>query len=130
MIDLDRLRALAEDATPGPWEQGDVWALAGVLPEKFGEDRCAYCARLGAPAWVGTAYVNDTRMRAHKHHDPEPYSPDRMISRPDGLVVGDEGVLNPEDCVYITAVSPDVILELLRLLSDHDEHENIAQEDR
>jgi len=60
-------------ATEGPWEHGDRQHVAGVLPEQFGDGKCAYCDRYGEPTWVGKQLINGKRMLAHAHESAEPW---------------------------------------------------------
>ena len=41
--EVERRLTVARAATPGPWELGDAWLQAGVLADRFGPGRCAYC---------------------------------------------------------------------------------------
>lgn len=116
--ELDRLERLARAATPGPWEQGDVWGWAGVMPERFGDGRCTLCERNGEPVWTGKTDINGTRMLAHRHRQVDPWGTDHLISAEDSVVAGNYdydagGIVRVEDCAYITAVSPDVVLGLI-----------------
>ncbi|SNR44390.1 hypothetical protein SAMN06265360_10646 [Haloechinothrix alba] len=47
---------------------------AAVMPERFGEGRCACCAR-SELIWEGSGYLNDGSRRylMHEHHDPDPH---------------------------------------------------------
>jgi hypothetical protein len=49
-------------------------AIAGELPERFGEGRCAYC-RLGEPIRRYQGHLNGSRRKVpmHDHVDPHPY---------------------------------------------------------
>lgn len=63
-----------EEATPGEWYTGpERMALAGVLPERFGEGRCSCCAELGEPVWTGRADINGRHMAAHVHDNDDDY---------------------------------------------------------
>jgi hypothetical protein len=121
-LDLDALRAAAEAATPGPWERGDPWLVAGVFPENFGEGRCAYCDRHGEPVWTGVRDINGQRMLAHVHRDAEPYGMDHLITAADGqagaAVAGNYdyeagGIIEARDTAYIAAADPSTVLALL-----------------
>ena len=48
-IDRAELRRLLDEATPRPWEFGDRQFRARVVPELFGEGRCAYCSNPDRP---------------------------------------------------------------------------------
>jgi hypothetical protein len=122
-IDLEAIKARVGAATPGPWLDGDAWLVAGVLAERFGEGRCAYC-NLGEAAWKGRADVNGTRMLAHRHLAPEPYAAGHRISSADGgMVAGNYdyetgGIVNPADQEFIRHCRSDVpalIAEVERL---------------
>ena len=104
-MNVEQLRQLEQAATPGPWEHGDVWRLAGVL---YDDGTCVLCERMGAPVWKGMADINGERMMAHKHRDPEPWGIGHLLSAPDGLVAGNYdyetgGVINPDDATLIAA---------------------------
>jgi hypothetical protein len=79
------------------------------MPSRYGEGRCAFCAKMGEPAWVGQDDINGTRMLAHKHHDPDPYHRDHIISGPDGIVAGNYdydsgGIVEGADAALIVAM--------------------------
>ncbi len=117
-VDLAALRALAEKATPGPWEQGDVWLRAGVMDELHGEGKCAFCGPCGDPVLTGMDDINGKRMVAHKHRNPEPYEPNHLISGPDGQVAGNYdyesgGIIEPTDAAFIAACDPQTVLALV-----------------
>jgi hypothetical protein len=61
---IERIEALIEKATPGPWEAGNIWT-AGVMPDRYGPGRCGFCVDGGTPLWVGVIDINGTRMKAH-----------------------------------------------------------------
>lgn len=61
----------AEKATTGPWEYGDRQMVAGVMSERYGEGKCAYCNH-GEPSWIGKRSINGSRMLAHVHTAEEP----------------------------------------------------------
>jgi len=94
-----RARELDAAATPGPWETGSYYLMAGVLERLFGPGRCTYCASPGVVAgeivWRGRTDINGTIMEAHLHRA----SIDMGVAsvwacRPDGmrgLVVMDDG---------------------------------------
>lgn len=110
---LDDIEARANAATEGPWERGDVWHWAGVLAEKFGEGRCAWCQVDGEPVWIGEADINGRQMLAHQHRDPTPYAYDHYISNEHGLVAGpygyeEGGVIDPADTEFIVHARTDV----------------------
>lgn len=114
---LEELRDLSDAATPGPWEVGDPWLIAGILANRFGKDRCAYCSDRGAlhgpPVWSGRRDINGTKMQAHVHRSAEPWDEGHRISGPlnNGNPLGvagnydDEqgGILDPTDAAFIVA---------------------------
>lgn len=103
------LQALVDAASPGPWEAGQPWREAGVMPEKFGEGRCGLCSHLGEPVRVGEMRINGRVMPAHLHRNPEPYGADHRISGADGGSVAgmvdyeDGGICDPADLAFIVA---------------------------
>ena len=123
-IDTEALRALADAATPGPWERGDRQHVAGVLPERFGEGRCAYC-HLGEPSWTGRMSINGTRMLAHVHTKAEPWWEHGIRAyRPDGslVVVNDTdeyGYVSAADAAFIAAART-AVPALLDALAERD----------
>jgi len=120
-LDLNEIKERAEAASPGPWEAGDVWYVAGVIfddeRQRVGPGkkatRCAMC-HLGAPVASGRWDINGTRMQAHRHHTDDPYAPEHRISSADGGVVAGNydyeagGILRPEDTAFIVAARQDV----------------------
>jgi hypothetical protein len=110
-LDLDRIEALANAATPGPWEPGDIWLWAAV--GFGGPDKCSYCASNGEPVWIGKADINGRMRKAHKHRSADPYAIDHYVSAEDGLVVGPYdydtgGFFRYEDTVFTCAARTDV----------------------
>ena len=98
----DELRALSAAATPGPWEDGDVWNWAGCGFNGNGPDECVLCVRMGEPVWTGKSDINGKRMQAHKHRNPNPYGAGHRISGPNGTVAGnydyeEGGIIDPAD---------------------------------
>lgn len=123
-VDYVRLTQLAAEATPGPWIVGDRWHVAGVMPEKFGDGRCAKCNSGNPVVWEGRRDINGTKMQAHVHQSPEPwYGDGHQIFAYDGgpsrvTIAGnydyeEGGILSPADCEFIAAASPDVVTRLL-----------------
>lgn len=115
MSALDRLRTIAEQATPGPWERGDVWLWAGVINT---DGSCSACTRHGDPVWVGTSDINGELMLAHKHRVKDPWEPEHRISSPDGLVTGnydyeEGGIIDAVDTEFIVTFDPPTVLALL-----------------
>lgn len=118
-LNLDEIRARAEKATPGPWERGHVWLLAGLifddagnrLKDRTSATRCCYC-HLGEPVWSGMTDINGKQMRAHRHRDPAPYAPESAISDADGgmVVYGgeDSGIVDAADAEFIAHAREDV----------------------
>jgi hypothetical protein len=95
-IDLTRLEALARAATPGPWRWGD-WS-------------CFYGSRenLGGVLRL---------ERNPTHPGPEPY----VRQRGDGatsVLLLEERPDNEANAEYVAAASPDVVLELIRMLRE------------
>jgi hypothetical protein len=120
-VRLAEIEARTNAATPGPWEAGDVWLMAGVVWDadhsrvgvKAGT-HCAHC-HLGAPVWSGRANINGTVMPAHRHRSPEPYALEHHISSADGggTVAGnydyeDGGILRREDAEFVAHARADV----------------------
>lgn len=110
----DEIRARLEAATEGPWEPGEVFLHAGVLPERYGPGRCAFC-HLGAPVWEGVRDINGVLMEAHRHRTPEPLGTDYLISGPHGSMVaggfagdGGGGILRVEDVQFVVGARADV----------------------
>lgn len=102
------IRAHLNAATPGPWEPGDVWLLAGLIYSDDGQrvedgsaTRCGFC-HLGEPSWSGRTDINGTTMPAHRHRNPEPYGVDHAISSSDGVLVAYEGggIVRGEDVEF------------------------------
>ena len=110
---LDAIRAREQEATEGPWERGDRQHVAGVLPEQFGEGRCAFC-RMGEPTWVGRRSINGKRMLAHVHTQDKPYIEWGIYAlREDGsvIVVNDTyeyGLMDDADAEFIAHAREDV----------------------
>lgn len=105
MTAADDLRALSAAATPGPWEAGDVYQMAGCGFVGRGDDECVLC-EWGEPVWRGTTDINGKRMHAHRHRDPTPYAIDHRISSAAGLVAGnydyeEGGIMDPADLALI-----------------------------
>lgn len=109
--DEDRLRADLEAATPGPWEPGDVWLVAGLIYSNTGArvdpghaTRCAFC-HLGEPAWEGRKDINGTVMPAHRHRSPEPADVHHAISSADGWLVAypGGGIVRGEDAQFVVS---------------------------
>lgn len=110
------IRARLEEATPGPWERGHVWLVAGLIYSDTGErvdsqlaTRCAYCG-LGDPTWAGRADINGTMMAAHRHRSDEPYDVEHSISSAGGGLVAYEGggIVRGEDTQFIVSARDDV----------------------
>jgi hypothetical protein len=86
---------------------------------RFGESKCAYCKRKGAPIWEGRRDINGTRIQAHVHVRDDPYM-QGIVHYDDGLgapwhvvVETDEhGLMRPQDGHFI-AHAPDDIAYLL-----------------
>ncbi len=110
---LDTIDALTAAATPGPWEPGDVWSVAGVVAKFYGPGRCASC-NYGEPVWTGRTDINGRVMQAHRHRDPDPYEPDHHISGANGGTVAGNydvdrgGILDPDDTAFICAARTEV----------------------
>ena len=112
------LHDLARNATPGPWERGDIWSVCGVMPERYGEGKCIHCVNVGTePVWIGRTDINGKIMLAHRHRVSDPCAPDHLISGANGdLVCGNYdydagGVIDSTDARLI-ALCPE-IAELL-----------------
>lgn len=112
----DELRAHLEAATPGPWEPGDVWLVAGLIYSDAGDrtdagdaTRCAFC-HLGEPSWSGRGEINGTWMPAHRHRNPEPYDAEHAISSAAGGLVAYDGVgiVREEDTQFVVSARRDV----------------------
>lgn len=104
-----------QSATPGPWEPGAVWIVAGLIYDADGNrvtqktaTHCSYCNH-GEPEWVGRTDINGTVMKAHRHRDADPYQPDHRISGPAGGTIAGNydyeagGILSAEDTRFICA---------------------------
>ncbi len=118
ILDLEAIKAREAAATAGPWERGDVWLWAGVLPGVYGNERCGLCERCGPAVWVGRSDINGKKMLAHKHRNPEPWEPEHHISGPDGTVAGDVGISSPTDLAFICGARsdvPELVAEIERL---------------
>lgn len=62
-----------------PWEV-DCYHVAGVMPSRFGEGRCAWCARGGGLIWTGRRDINGKQMLAHVHRgEPDEFSHHRIV---------------------------------------------------
>lgn len=131
--DWAELQRLSDAATPGPWQFGDSSHVAGVMAERYGEGRCAYCDA-GEPSWVGSRSINGTRMLAHVHLDPEPWWRHGIYAiRADGpvSVVNDTdeyGYMADADAAFIAAAReavPALLAEVAGLRAElatrHDE---------
>jgi hypothetical protein len=112
--ELSAIQARADAATPGPWEAGEPWQQAGIMPEKFGDGRCALCSYQGEPVKVGEMRINGRLMPAHLHRNPNPYGLDHRISNAAGGTVAgmvdydDGGIYDPDDLAFIVAARTDV----------------------
>ncbi len=73
--ELSRRLEVAKAATPGPWEVGDCWWRAGVMPKLFGEGKCNFCQRHGEPVAVAEMDINGRMMLGHVHRAAETDSP-------------------------------------------------------
>lgn len=104
-LDLTAVKARVEAASPGPWEDGDVWGFAGVLPEMFGPGRCTYCKQ-SDPAWVGRMDINGEVMDAHRHRVSDPYGVGWFIATVDGTVA--DGFTRPEDQAFARHAREDI----------------------
>jgi hypothetical protein len=119
-IDLNAIKARLAAATPGPWEDGEVWGTAGVNPRMFGDGKCTYC-NLGEPAWTGRTDINGAVMEAHRHRLPDPYAYGWRITTTDGIVADD--IARTEDQAFIRHAIEDIpalIAEVERLRREHD----------
>jgi hypothetical protein len=128
---LVQIKAALGTVTPGPWEVGDRYRAAGVMPDMFGADRCTYCALLGDPFWVGRTDINGTRTNAHVHIA-EPYSLHQIVvwygDGRIGTVCGnydyDEGgVTSTTDAAFIANSRtwvPELVAEVERLTVEND----------
>ena len=115
MTRIEEIRARLEAATPGPWECGDRYHVAGVLPARFGEGKCAYCSRMGEPEWAGRRDINGTKMLAHVHITDEAWSPYGIYAYPEPgspycvVVETDEyGLISDIDATFIAHARDDV----------------------
>ena len=112
---LDEIEARVSKATEGPWENGDRYAVAGVINKAAGT--CAYCANSGAPLWVGTRDINGTKMMAHIHLRSEVWSEGHEILHREGgdiwQIAGNYdweqgGITNGADCDFIVHARDDI----------------------
>jgi hypothetical protein len=95
-IDIDALEKLARAATPGPWRWGDWACMFGYRENLEGVLRLE---------------------RNPTHPGPEPY----VRQRGDGatsVLILEEPPDRAIDAEYIATVSPDVVLELIRMLRE------------
>lgn len=119
--DFDALLEIVDAATPGPWERGDRYHVAGV---GFGNapGKCAYCARYTEPVWVGERDINGRMMRAHIHKSATPWHELGIYSARDDdptivVVETDEyGTLTDADAAYLTTFDPITMRRLIELL--------------
>jgi hypothetical protein len=121
------MRQRAQAATPGPWEAGDRYQLAGVMPRLFGAGRCSVCNYGGPVVWSGRTDINGRVMDAHKHLVGEPYDHVSIIAPvPDGprdtFVVFGQGEMGPNleraDAEHIAGGSPELALVIADLVDD------------
>lgn len=117
---LAEIREREQAATPGPWEPGSVWLVAGLIYDDDGNrvapddaTRCGFC-NVGEPVWSGQRPINGPTMNAHRHRNPEPWSAENLISAANGdLVAGnfdyeEGGIIAPADTVFVAAAREDV----------------------
>lgn len=122
-IDLDRLRRLAEGATPGPWEVGNRYLIAGCIYD--GGTRCGYCSPDNPLIWEGRRDINGEMMKAHVHTG-EPYSYHTIVTfdaaTGEAVTIAgnydyeDGGIISLPDADFIAACSPETILGLLNMI--------------
>jgi hypothetical protein len=103
--ELDRLRSLANAATPGPWKVGTPEFRCKLSHWPHGQGKCRYTFN----GWndLETEYISRDVA----------YGPDDVIVK-DSLIAGQldcdfGGVANEADAAYIAAVHPQRILALL-----------------
>ena len=133
--DYDALEAVAAAATPGPWELGDRWHVAGVNG-RFGKGRCAYCGNDDMTLiWEGRRDINAEQMQTHVHESPEPWREDGIYSAADRsdpvavVIETDEyGGCTTEDRSYIATFDPSMVADLLARARERDAA--IAERDR
>ena len=110
-----RLRQVAEQATEGPWERGDVWLVAS--PGVAGRDKntCCYCSgKNGPPVRVdGDGY--------HVHRDQTPFEVDHLISSQEGLVAGnydyeEGGIIAAPDAEFVATFDPVLVAAMLDVI--------------
>jgi hypothetical protein len=119
---ITQIEARLKAATPGPWEYGDRQYIAGVMPDRYGEDRCVFCARTGEPTWTGRRNINGKQMLAHIHTGLIPdYQTGIVAFRVDGscsvVIETDEyGLMDSKDADFIAHAREDIpyLLEALK----------------
>lgn len=110
----DEIRERLVKATPGPWERGNRFLIAGCI-SRFGKNKCAYCTRHGRPIWTGRRDINGIMMQAHVHFTETPWS-ESGIYHYDGdgglsqIVVDTEeyGLVDAPDAILIANAPSDL----------------------
>jgi len=98
-LNLNKLRQLAENATPGPWQANPFQyeVHTGSMLTSYRIDTAWDHGQLKGPAPV---FAPGISMRPHP-------------VQPDELAVQEVLYVRPEDAAYIAAISPDVVLALI-----------------
>ncbi|MEZ2373093.1 hypothetical protein [Arthrobacter sp. RCC_34] len=118
-LDLDRLEALADAATPGKWmARADELTWMLEPDDEFG---CGYCED-GAPLIIVKEFGSDSgrSFTMHYHqgatHHVEVDGSDNPITGNYDYEEG--GILETADAVFIAETGPDVVKELVRQLRE------------
>ena len=124
MSRTEEILARLAASTGGPWERGDSYLEAAVMPEFYGHDRCGLCGPDAPLIWQGDQEIDGDVVTYHAHRSSAPRDPEHVIVgfADDGAPVtvcgnydyDSGGVVDPNDTEFLVNARDDIEWLLVR----------------